>query len=63
MRSKNDTCILLRLPKEDKVKLEALAWNHGRSTSRELRIILMGYLEEYEKKHGPIQRRGPKEPD
>ena len=56
-KANNDASILLRLPKEDKRKLDDLAWNNGRSTSKELRVIIGQYLDQYEAQNGPIVAR------
>lgn len=62
-KMKNEARILLRLPLEDKKKLDDLAWNNGRSTSKELRLIIMQYLESYEGRNGPIVARNRREPE
>lgn len=38
-----------------KAKLQCLAYNHGRSLSKESELILERYIEIYEKKYGTIK--------
>lgn len=44
----------LRLEEDAKVKLEYIAYRHGRSANKEIGNLLLRYIDQFEKKHGLI---------
>lgn len=49
----------LRLEPTTMAKLRVTAKRNGRSVNKEIEIIACQYLEDYEKKHGPIEVENP----
>lgn len=51
----------LRVNKETMDKFKVIAKLHGRSVNKEIEIILMEIVSDYESKHGPIPLPDPSE--
>lgn len=45
---------MVRIEEKLKIKLEYMAFKSGRSVNKELRQILLQYIEQYEKRYGQI---------